>query len=327
MTHQNDNNCPPSANLGAQPGAATVALDLVRRALVEDLGDVGDITTRLTFSGQGDERGPHGRARIVAKAPGCLSGVALACQVFELVDSDVVCRVERGDGAVVAPGDLVMEVDGRAASLLEAERTALNLLGGLSGVATMTSRFVAAVAGTKARIVDTRKTTPGRRLLEKAAVLHGGGHNHRIGLYDEVLLKENHFAMAPDDSYQDVVARVRREAGDALRITAEARDLDEARGAASGGADVILLDNFTVPELAQAVSMLADHPRRADFELEASGGVTLETVAEIASTGVDRISVGALTHSAPALDLSQLLEPQSATGAAPTATNGPADGP
>ena len=291
----------------------------MRLALAEDLGDVGDITTQLTFSGQGDERGPLGRARIVAKAPGRLSGVALACRVFELVDPSVRCRVERGDGAAVEPGDLVMEAEGPAASLLEAERTALNLLGELSGVATMTSRFVAAVSGTSARIVDTRKTTPGRRLLEKAAVLHGGGHNHRIGLYDEVLLKENHFAMAPDKSYRDVVARVRKQSPDGMRITAEARDLDEARAAADGGADVILLDNFTVAELTTAVTELADHPRRSDFELEASGGVNLETVGGIARSGVERISVGALTHSAPALDLSQLLEPQTDTakGSAP----------
>jgi len=305
VSPHHDNICPSSDDHAAQ-----VALELVRLALAEDLGDVGDITTQLTFAGQGDERGPHGRARIVAKATGRLSGVALACRVFELVDPAVHCRVERGDGAAVEPGDLVLEAHGPAASLLEAERTALNLLGGLSGVATMTSRFVQAVEGTSARIVDTRKTTPGRRLLEKAAVLHGGGHNHRIGLYDEVLLKENHFAMAPDKSYREVVARIRQLSPDGLRITAEARDLDEARSAADGGADVILLDNFTVAELTQAVTALADHPRRAGFELEASGGVNLTTVGDIARSGVERISVGALTHSAPALDLSQLLEPQ-----------------
>lgn len=311
MTPQHDNICPPSAAHAEQ-----LAIDLVQRALAEDLGEAGDITTRATFSGQGDERGPRGRARIVAKASGCLSGVALACRVFEIVDPAVSCRIERGDGSAVEPGDLVLEAEGPAASLLEAERTALNLLGGLSGVATMTRRFVDAVKGTAARIVDTRKTTPGRRLLEKAAVLHGGGHNHRIGLYDEVLLKENHFAMAADASYQELVARVRRESVAGLRITAEARDLAEARAAADGGADVILLDNFTVAELAQAVVALADHPRRGELELEASGGVTLETVAAIARTGVERISVGALTHSAPALDLSQLLQPEPAAGGA-----------
>jgi nicotinate-nucleotide pyrophosphorylase (carboxylating) len=304
VSHQDDNNCPTSGALAEQ-----VAEELVRVALAEDLGDAGDITTALTFAGSADERGPPARARIVAKAHGCLSGVSLACRVFEIVDPDVTCRVERADGSVVEPGDLVLVVDGRAASLLEAERTALNLLGGLSGVASMTRRFVAAVAGTTARIIDTRKTTPGRRLLEKAAVLHGGGHNHRIGLFDEVLLKENHFAMAADSGYRALVERVRLQRPDGVRITAEARDLDEARSAADGGADVILLDNFSVEALAAAVALLADHPRRAELQLEASGGVNLETVAAIAATGVDRISVGALTHSAPALDLSQLLEP------------------
>jgi len=304
VSHQHDSICPSSDDLVEQ-----VAEDLVRVALAEDLGEAGDITTRLTFAGRDQERGPLARARIVAKAHGCLSGVSLACRVFELVDPDVTCRVERDDGSVVEPGDLVLAVDGRAASLLEAERTALNLLGGLSGVATMTRRFVTAVDGSSARIVDTRKTTPGQRLLEKAAVLHGGGHNHRIGLFDEVLLKENHFAMASDVGYQALVERVRRGSPAGLRITAEARDLEEARSAADGGADVILLDNFGVEALADAVARLADHPRRSAFELEASGGVNLDTVAAIAATGVDRISVGALTHSAPALDLSQLLEP------------------
>ena len=280
------------------------ASELVRAALDEDLGERGDITTALTVHG----RGPPGRARIVAKAVGRLSGVALACEVFTLVDPGVQCQVHKGDGEAVQPGDLVLEAVGPAASLLEAERTALNFLGRLSGVATLTARFVEQVAGTKASIVDTRKTTPGFRLLEKEAVLHGGGRNHRIGLYDEVLLKENHFAMSGGLSHSELVARVRGEADPGTRITAEARDMDEARAEADGGADVILLDNFDVAGLRAAVEAFADHPRRGEFELEASGGVDLTTVAGIAATGVDRISVGALTHSAPALDLSLLLE-------------------
>jgi nicotinate-nucleotide pyrophosphorylase (carboxylating) len=167
------------------------------------------------------------------------------------------------------------------------------------------------VAGTRAQIVDTRKTTPGLRLLEKAAVRHGGGTNHRIGLWDEVLLKENHFAMGGPD-HARLVARVKSAAPPGTRITAEARTPEEAWAAADGGADTILLDNFTTAALAQCVAKLAAHPRRTAFLLEASGGVNLETVGAIAHTGVDRISIGALTHSAPALDLSMLLDERAA---------------
>jgi nicotinate-nucleotide pyrophosphorylase (carboxylating) len=243
----------------------------------------------------------------VAKATGRLSGVELAARVFALVDESVEVRLRCGDGASVRPADEVLTVTGPAASLLEAERTALNVLAHLSGVASLTSRFVAAVSGTRARIVDTRKTTPGMRALEKAAVLHGGGNNHRMGLYDEVLLKENHFALC-DEDYRSLVSRVKAEAPSGTRVIAEARDADEAWAVADGGADVLLLDNFTIAHLAEAVARLAGHPRRAVFEIEASGSVTLDNVAAIAHTGVDRISVGALTHSAPALDLSMLID-------------------
>ncbi len=286
----------------------SAAAELLELALAEDLSDRGDVTTALTLGGRG---GPA-RARIVAKAVGRLSGLELAREVFLRVDPDVAVTLHKAEGDAVRPGDLVLEARGPAASLLEAERTALNFLGRLSGVATMTARFVERTAGTKARIVDTRKTTPGMRMLEKAAVLHGGGVNHRIGLFDEVLLKENHFAMAGDLDHRGLVARIRAEAPAGMRITAEARDLDEARAEADGGADAILLDNFDRDGLAAAVAALADHPRRDAFELEASGGVTFDTVAEIAATGVDRISIGALTHSAPALDLSLLLEDERA---------------
>jgi nicotinate-nucleotide pyrophosphorylase (carboxylating) len=279
--------------------------DLIRAALAEDLGDRGDITSALSLGG----RGPAAVARIVAKAPGRLSGVEVAAQVFLAVDDAAEVTVRSKDGATVRPGDEVLVARGPAASLLEAERTALNFLSHLSGVATLTARYVAAVAGTSARIVDTRKTTPGLRRLEKLAVRHGGGTNHRIGLWDEVLLKENHFAMGGQD-HARMVARVKSEAPPGTRITAEARNVDEASAAADGGADCILLDNFSIAGLAQAVSKLAKHPRRAAFQLEASGGVSLETVGEIARTGVDRISIGALTHSAPVLDLSLLLDEQ-----------------
>jgi len=279
--------------------------DLIRAALAEDLGERGDITSLLALGG----RGPSAVARIVAKAPGRLSGVDVAARVFRAVDDGVDVVVRCKDGAAVRPADEVLVVRGPAASLLEAERTALNFLAHLSGVATLTARFVAAVAGTQAHIVDTRKTTPGLRRLEKLAVRHGGGTNHRIGLWDEVLLKENHFAMGGQD-HARVVARVKSAAPAGTRITAEARNADEAWAAADGGADCILLDNFTIAGLAQAVSRMARHPRRTAFQLEASGGVTLETAGAIAHTGVDRISIGALTHSAPVLDLSLLLDEQ-----------------
>jgi nicotinate-nucleotide pyrophosphorylase (carboxylating) len=286
---------------------------LLAAALAEDLGDRGDVSTALTLGG----RGPKASGRIVAKAAGRLSGVAVACRVFAHLDDSVQLTVRRHDGESVQAADEVLAVHGCAASLLEAERTALNFLSHLSGVATLTARYVAAVAGTGARIMDTRKTTPGFRLLEKAAVRHGGGNNHRTGLFDEVLLKENHFAMAGGD-YRGLVAKVRGGAPHGMRIIAEARSLEEAHAVADGGADVLLLDNFTLGELASAVSALASHPRRSAFKLEASGGVSLETVGAIARTGVDRISVGAITHSAPVLDLSMLLDTQSSmvTGAA-----------
>jgi len=283
---------------------ASQVLDLVQAALTEDLADTGDITTALTVEG----RGPPGTARILAKASGCLSGMELALEVFARVDPDVEVKLEKRDGDLVEPGMLVLEARGPAASLLEAERTALNFLGRLSGVASLTRSFVEQVAGTKACIVDTRKTTPGWRSLEKAAVLHGGGVNHRIGLYDEVLLKENHFAMAGELNHRELVERVKANAPSGMRITAEAQDLDEARAEADGGVDAILLDNFDPVGLREAVRALDEHPRRAEFELEASGGITLMNVAAMAATGVDRISIGALTHSAPALDLSLLLE-------------------
>jgi nicotinate-nucleotide pyrophosphorylase (carboxylating) len=288
---------------GTRPDAGLPIDEWLRAALAEDLGERGDITSALAFEG----RGPAASGRILAKEAGWLSGLVPATRVFTLVDPDVVVTLRRKDGSAVGPADEILTVAGPAASLLAAERTALNLLAHLSGVATLTARFVAAVAGTRARVVDTRKTLPGLRRLEKEAVLHGGGSNHRLGLFDEVLLKENHFAFAGGD-YAALVTRVKAAAPSGMRITAEARDLAEALAAADGGADVLLLDNFTIAGLADAVTRLGAHPRRGRFLIEASGGVSLASVAAIARTGVDRISVGALTHSAPALDLSMLID-------------------
>ncbi|MCA3007494.1 MAG: carboxylating nicotinate-nucleotide diphosphorylase [Phycisphaerales bacterium] len=282
---------------------------VVRRALAEDLGDDGldvarDVTSRLSVPAL-----RRGRARVVAKSDGVLAGVACAAAAFTLLDPAARCDVRRADGSAFRRGDLVLEVESEMRCLLAAERTALNFLQRLSGVATVTRAYVDAVAGTGARILDTRKTTPGLRLLEKAAVAAGGGQNHRIGLYDQVLLKENHFGFAKPASYEEVVRRCVREQD--RPVVAEARDVAEARAAVRGGAAVVLLDNFApgAPLRAAVAAVQAEALAAGRAVLtEASGGVTLATVRVFAESGVDRISIGALTHSAPAADLSLLVE-------------------
>lgn len=283
--------------------------DRVRQALTEDLGRAdlnleGDLTTRLALV---DRR--RGRARLVAKAHGVLAGSECAVVAFQLLDPE--CRIEPSfrDGQSIAPGDVVMRAEGDMAALLAAERTALNFVQRLSGVATVTRRFVDAVAGTGATILDTRKTTPGLRLLEKRAVLAGGGQNHRIGLYDQVLLKENHFGFALPATYEEVVRRC--VAAQDAPVVAEARTVTEALAAVRGGAAVVLLDNFAPGEpLRAAVGAVREAAARAQrrVAIEASGGVSLATVRAFAECGVDRISIGGLTHSAPAIDLSMLVE-------------------
>lgn len=267
--------------------------DVVARAIAEDVG-AGDLTTAATAP-----PGARARATITQKAPGVVFGVEAAQAAFAALDPDATLTVLGPEGAW-REGGPVLQVDGDAAALLAAERTALNLLQRLSGVATLTARYVAEVRGTGTRILDTRKTTPGLRLLEKAAVVAGGGHNHRIGLWDQILIKENHAAMAGG-----VGAAVRRclEAHPGVPLEAECRDLAEVDDALRAGATRLLLDNMTPAELREAVAHVAGRA-----ELEASGNVSLATVGEIARTGVDCISVGALTHSAPALDLSLILE-------------------
>jgi nicotinate-nucleotide pyrophosphorylase (carboxylating) len=269
-------------------------LELIDTALAEDVG-AGDATTRILVPE--DETG---RAVLTQKAPGVIAGLRVAEAVFHRVDPSLRWRAHVEEGAW-RDGGMVAEVAGRSASILTAERVALNFLQRLSGVATLTARYVREVAGTKARILDTRKTTPGLRVLEKQAVLAGGGHNHRAGLYDAILVKENHSAMAGG-----VGEATRRAlaAADGLPVEIECATLDELRDALAAGAPRILLDNMTNDELREAVART-----RGRAELEASGGVSLETVRAIAETGVDFISVGALTHSAPALDVSLLLEP------------------
>ncbi|MGE3175667.1 MAG: carboxylating nicotinate-nucleotide diphosphorylase [Planctomycetota bacterium] len=283
--------------------------DCVRRALVEDLGqaefDVGcDLTSRLAVPAQ-----RRGRATIRSKAAGVLAGLDCAVGAFQALDPDARIETLCADGAVVTPGDPVLTVESDMRALLAAERTALNFLQRLSGIATLTARFVAAVRGTGARILDTRKTTPGLRVLEKRAVRAGGGDNHRIGLFDQVLLKENHFACALPEGITAVVRRcVDAQVGP---VIAEARTEAEAVAAVEGGAAVVLLDNFEPgPALTAAVQAVraAAARRGSRVATEASGGVRLDNVRAFAECGVDRISIGALTHSAPALDLSLLVE-------------------
>jgi nicotinate-nucleotide pyrophosphorylase (carboxylating) len=270
--------------------------ELVARALLEDLGP-GDVTAEAVVP-----EDATGRATITQKAPGVLFGIDVAAEVFRQAgggELEAVAAESEWRGKVPAE---VARVAGPARALLAAERTALNLLGHLSGVATLTARFVRAVEGTGAKILDTRKTTPGLRALEKAAVAAGGGTNHRMGLYDAILIKENHAALAGGVGAAVTQAR---EVKPGLPVEVECRDLDEVRQGAEAGADRLLLDNMSLAELREAVAAArgSNGP-----ELEASGAVTLESVAEIAATGVDFVSVGALTHSAPALDLSLTLE-------------------
>jgi nicotinate-nucleotide pyrophosphorylase (carboxylating) len=285
--------------------------DCVARALREDLGDpADDLSTRLAL-----RRPRRARARILAPRGGGRPGRAAAPPPFRACDPAARIEQSCADGARVVPGDLVLEVRGDAAGLLAAERTALNFLQRLSGVASLTRRFVDAVGGGGARILETRKTTPGLRELEKYAVRVGGGTNHRTGLFDQVLLKENHFACAAPDPYEAVVARCVAASPGGRAVVAEARSLAEALAAVRGGAGVVMLDNFPLGrELDEAIAAVRAAARdlgRA-VEVEISGGVTLETVAAYAAAGVDRISVGALTHSARALDLSMLVEVEDA---------------
>ena len=276
------------------------AIALIDAALAEDVGE-GDFSTLWTVP---EER--RAKGIIVAKAPGVVAGSEVAYEVFRRVDPAVEITVYSGDGHLVWPhGPPVMEVVGSARSILTAERTALNFLQRLSGVATMTRRYVNAVDGTGARVIDTRKTTPGMRLLEKAAVVAGGGSNHRVGLYDMVMIKDNHIAAAGGITAAVEAVRAHNDRG--LRVEVETTDLDEVREALAAGVDRIMFDNMDPATMREAVALVAA-VGDARPETEASGGITLETIRAFAETGVDFISVGALTHSAPALDLSLKLK-------------------
>jgi nicotinate-nucleotide pyrophosphorylase (carboxylating) len=298
-----------SVTLPAMDRHAVPLREIVRRALLEDLGSDAptadlDRTSRLAVAA--DRRAS---ARIVAKAPGCLCGTEAAVAAFAMLDAESKVDVRMRDGDTVGPGDVVLQVEGRARALLAAERTALNFLQRLSGVATAVREIVGLLAGTGTRVFDTRKTTPGLRLLEKHAVLVGGGHNHRMGLHDQVLLKENHFALARPVPYEEVVRRCVQ--GQSDPVVAEASDEVQAAAAVRGGAAVVLLDNFAPgPALRSAVAAVRSAARAAGRRVlvEASGGVGPHNARAFAECGVDRISVGAVTHSPRALDLSLLVE-------------------
>lgn len=265
---------------------------LVRAALMEDLGTFGDLTTRTVIPA-----GTTCRARLRAREDGIVSGMQIAAIAFRLVDPNLTLRVLTPDGSRVAAEDVLMQIDGDAAAILSAERVALNFAGRLSGIASLTGRFVAETRGTSTRITCTRKTTPGLRLVEKQAVLHGGGFNHRFSLSDAILIKDNHIAAA--GGIRPVLRAVKAGASHMVRVEIEVDTLEQlAEALDEGGADVVLLDNMETATLAEAVA-LAD--RRA--VLEASGNMVLGRIAEVAATGVDYISSGALTHSARTLDL------------------------
>ena len=275
------------------------AIDTIRRALAEDLGD-GDITSRCFIP-----EDLRASCRIVAKEPAVLAGSEVAAEVFRQISPDVEIAALKKDGYTLAPGDAALTASGPARALLAAERTALNFLQRLSGIATLTRRFVEAVEGTGAVILDTRKTTPGLREFERLAVRAGGGTNHRFGLFDQILAKDNHLAVTGDaDGIQRAIDEaLRLKPGIAIEI--EADTLDQVRTLCGlRGVDVILLDNMTTAQLREAVAIRGTKP----IALEASGGVTIDTARAIATTGVERISVGALTHSARAVDFSMEIE-------------------
>ncbi len=275
------------------PPPAPIVDPILRSALAEDLGQRGDITTDAIISADTRARGA-----IVARAPGRVAGLSMALRTFELLDQTVSCDMLANDGDEVMAGQTLAYINGPARVVITGERVALNLLGRLSGIASATAAFVDAVRGTGARILCTRKTTPGMRALEKYAVRAGGGCNHRFGLYDEVLIKDNHIAIA--GGVPQAIERVRRGNRTSVpcRIEVEVDNLAQLEQALAAGVDAVLLDNMDPSLLARAVALVDGRATT-----EASGGITLETATAIAETGVDYLSIGWLTHSAPALDV------------------------
>jgi nicotinate-nucleotide pyrophosphorylase (carboxylating) len=276
----------------APPPLPAIILDpIVRLALAEDFGRAGDLTTDATIAPF-----KQMQAVIAARQPGIVAGLDAAAHALSLVDPALQLDVLIGDGGAIKPGDVIARLDGSARSILMAERTMLNFLGRLSGVATLTQRFVAEVAHTEARIVCTRKTTPGHRALEKRAVRCGGGTSHRYGLDDAILIKDNHIAAC--GSVSEALVRAKAYAGHLRMIEVEVDTIGQLREAMAFAPHAILLDNMDLATLREAVALVGGR-----IPLEASGGVSLATVAGIAETGVDFISAGALTHSAPNLDV------------------------
>jgi nicotinate-nucleotide pyrophosphorylase (carboxylating) len=268
--------------------------EIILRALAED-APWGDVTSEAFLP-----ETARASAALVPREPGTLSGSEVFGRAFSLVDPEVVVELGGVDGSVFEPGMILARVEGSARSILRAERIALNLSQRMSGIATLTARYVAAVEGTRARIVDTRKTTPGLRILERQAVRDGGGHNHRYSLSDAVLAKDNHLAVlaAQGVSLGDAIRGARARIGHTTHLEVEVDRLDQVEEVVSAGVDTIMLDNFSLDELVEGVALVAGRAT-----VEASGGVNLDTVAAIAATGVDIISVGALTHSVRSLDL------------------------
>lgn len=280
----------------AKGGAMLLSLDrLIELALQEDI-HTGDITTQAVVPGRRDAS-----ARLIAKESLILAGIAVAERVFFRLNPEVRFNSTLQDGAVVNAGDVIATIKGNAADLLMAERVSLNLLQRMCGIATLTARFVEAVKGTKARIVDTRKTTPGLREIEKYAVRAGGGINHRTGLYDGVLIKENHIAAA--GGIGEAVSRARANIPHTLKIEIETETRGQVEEALAAGADIIMLDNMDCDTMRDCVQLIGGRAL-----VEASGGVNLDSVRAIAETGVDIISIGALTHSPRAMDISMLLD-------------------
>ena len=273
---------------------------VIDRALEEDLGD-GDVTTSALVPGHAT-----GEARLVAHESGVLAGLPVAMAVFRRVDASLITVELVSDGNAIDAGECAGTVSGSLASILMAERTALNFLQRMSGIATLTSKYVDAVSGTNAQILDTRKTAPGLRALDKYAVAAGGGRNHRLNLGDGVLIKDNHIAalLADGEETGKIIQIARENSANDLKIEIEVESVEEARAAIEGGADIVMLDNMSLDEVAEAARIA-----RGRCLTEVSGGVTLERVAEIAATGVDLISVGALTHSVKALDFGLDIEP------------------
>ena len=285
--------------LGKMPSNKLQIEEIIDRALAEDLGK-GDVTTKALIPGD-----RQGTGFMVAKEEGVLAGMSVAKQVFHRVDPELKVEILLEDGARVRPGTRIANVSGSIASILKAERVALNFLQRLSGIASETNRYVEAVRGLPARIMDTRKTTPGLRLLEKHAVRAGGGENHRMSLGDGILIKDNHLAALRSQglNIKEIVAKARQNSPERLTVEVEVATVAEASEAVEAAADIVMLDNMSLEDMREAVRSIGGRAL-----VEASGGITMDNVRAVAETGVDSISVGALTHSVMALDINLELE-------------------